>query len=144
MGLSDVLKDDAKKNAIVNDCCTLLDEEVAAKGGLSGLAVKAGYSAVKGIKPGFVKHTVEVLLPEFAEKLDPIWDDAVKSGNPGSYLVSNKGKVADALLAVTDARAARSNKGMVKGTYEKLRGSAKKNVEEAVPRLAKVLEKHLK
>ena len=59
MGLSDVLKDDAKKNAIVNDCCTLLDEEVASKGGLSGLAVKAGYSAVKGIKPGFVKHTVE-------------------------------------------------------------------------------------
>lgn len=143
MGLSDVLKDDAKKNAIVNDCCTLLDEEVASKGGLSGLAVKAGYSAVKGIKPGFVKHTVEVLLPEFAEKLDPIWAEAVKSGNAGKYLVDHKGQVADALLAVTDARAARSNKGMVKGTYEKLRGSAKKNVEEAVPRLAKVLEKHL-
>jgi hypothetical protein len=144
MGLSDVLKDDAKKNAIVNDCCTLLDEEVASKGGLSGLAVKAGYSAVKGIKPGFIKHTVEVLLPEFADKLDPLWVEAEKSGNAGGYIVSNKGKVADALLAVTDARAARSNKGTVKSAYEKLRPSAKKNVEEAVPRLAKLLEKHLK
>jgi hypothetical protein len=143
MSLSDVLKDDAKKSAIVNDCCTLIDEEVASKGGLSGLAVKAGYSAVKGIKPGFIKHTVEVLLPEFASMLDPVWEDANKSGNAGGYLVSNKGKVADALLAVTDARAAKSNKGLVKSTYEKLRSSAKKHVEEAVPRLSKVLEKHL-
>ena len=143
MGLSDVLKDDAKKSAIVNDCCTLIDEEVASKSGLSGFAVKAGYGAVKGIKPGFIKHTVEVLLPEFAEKLDPVWEDAKKSGSAGSYLVSNKSKVADALLAVTDARAAKSNKGLVKSTYEKLRSSAKKNVEEAVPRLSKVLEKHL-
>lgn len=144
MSLSDVLKDDAKKNAVVNDCCTLLDEEVASKGGLSGLAVKAGYSAVKGIKPGFVKHTVEVLLPEFSERLDPLWAEGVKSGNAASYLTSNKSKVADALLTVTDARAARSNKGLVKSTYEKLRPSAKKNVEEAVPRLARLLEKHLK
>ena len=71
-------------------------------------------------------------------------DDAQKSGAAASYLVSNKGRVADALLAVTDARAAKSNKGTVKSMYEKLRGSAKKNVEEAVPRLAKLLEKHLK
>ncbi|MEZ4300943.1 MAG: hypothetical protein R3B70_38770 [Polyangiaceae bacterium] len=144
MGLSEVLKDDAKKSAIVADCCTLIDEEVGAKGGLSGIAVKAGYAAVKGIKPGFVKHTVEALLPEFAEKIDPIWEDAQKTGSPGSYLVSNKSRVADALLAVTDARAARSNKGTVKSAYEKLRGSAKKHVEEAVPRLSRVLEKHLK
>lgn len=144
MGLSEVLKDDAKKNAIVTDCCTLLDEEVSSKGGLSGIAVKAGYAAVKGIKPGFIKHTVEVLLPEFSEKLDPIWEEAKKTSNPGSHLLSNKGRVADALLAVTDARAARSNKGTVKSFYEKLRPSAKKNVEEAMPRLVRLLEKHLK
>jgi hypothetical protein len=31
---------------------------------------------------------------------------------------------------------------MVKGTYDKLRSSAKKNVEAAVPRLATMIEKH--
>ena len=110
----------------------------------SGIAVKAGYAAVKGIKPGFVKNTVEHLLPEFAEQLDPVWEEAKKAPSPSGYLVANKSRVADALLAVTDARAAKSTKGMVKGTYERLRGSAKKNVEEAVPRLGKLLEKHLK
>ena len=144
MSLSDALKDQAKKTAIVNDCMTLVDEEVAAKGGLSGLAVKAGYAAVKGIKPGFVKGAIEHLLPDFAEKLDPIWDEATKAPSASGYLTTNKGRVADALRAVTDARAAKSNKGTVQSAYEKLRGSAKKNVEEAVPRLAKLLEKHLK
>jgi hypothetical protein len=31
----------------------------------------------------------------------------------------------------------------VKSSYDKLRGSAKKHVEEAVPRLSKVIEKHV-
>ena len=144
MGLSDSLKDPAKKTAIVDDCLTLIDQEVSDKGGFSGIAVKAGYAAVKGIKPGFVKGAVEHLLPDFAEKLDPLWVEALKTSSPASYMVSNKGKVADALLEVTDERARKSNKGTVKGAYEKLRGSAKKNVEEAVPRLAKLLEKHVK
>ncbi len=144
MGLSDALKDPAKKTAIVNDCLTLIDQEVGDKGGLSGLAVKAGYAAVKGIKPGFVKGAVEHLLPDFSEKLDPLWAEAVKTPSPSGYLVSNKSKVADALLEVTDERARKSSKGSVKGAYEKLRGSAKKNVEDAVPRLAKLLEKHVR
>lgn len=144
MGLADALKDDTKKAAIVADCCTLVDEEVSDKGGLSGIAVKAGYAAVKGIKPGFIKHTIEHLLPEFAAQLDPIWSEAVSKGTYARHLSDNKGRVADALLAVTDARAKKSDKGVVKGTYEKLRGSAKKNVEEAIPRLGRLLEKHLK
>ncbi|MFO0593051.1 MAG: hypothetical protein U0441_36250 [Polyangiaceae bacterium] len=144
MGLADALKDDTKKAAIVADCCTLVDEEVSDKGGLSGIAVKAGYAAVKGIKPGFIKHTIEHLLPEFAAQLDPLWSEAVSKGTYARHLLDNKSRVADALLAVTDARAKKSDKGMVKSTYEKLRGSAKKNVEEAVPRLGRLLEKHLK
>ena len=53
-------------------------------------------------------------------------------------------RVADALLSVTDAKSKNAKSSLVRGTYDKLRGSAKKNVEDAVPRLAKLLEKHLK
>src|SRR3712207_8783558 len=42
----------------------LIDAEVKDKGGISGLAIKAGYSTVKGIKPGFVEKAVEDLLPD--------------------------------------------------------------------------------
>ncbi len=36
----------------------------------------------------------------------------------------------------------KSPHGVVKGAYEKLRGTAKKNVEAAVPRLGRLIEKH--
>jgi hypothetical protein len=142
MGLADAIKDQDKKKAVVDDCCTLVDEEVAAKGGLSGLAVKAGYAAVKGIKPGFVRHVVSDLLPEFATKLDPIWDEGVAAGKGAQFFLDNRARVADALLSVTDAKAKNAKSNMVRSTYEKLRGSAKKNVEEAVPRLSKIVEKY--
>lgn len=142
MSLSDAIKDSTKKSTIVDDCCTLIDEEVASKSGLSGIAVKAGYAAVKGIKPGFVRHVVGELLPEFATQLDPLWAEGQKTGNAPAFLVSNRSRVADALLSVTDAKAQHAKSGVVRGTYEKLRGSAKKNVEEAVPRLGRLLDKH--
>jgi hypothetical protein len=142
MSLSDAIKDSTKKSTIVDDCCTLIDEEVASKSGLSGIAVKAGYAAVKGIKPGFVRHVVGELLPDFATQLDPLWAEGQKTGNAPAFLVSNRSRVADALLSVTDAKAQHAKSGVVRGTYEKLRGSAKKNVEEAVPRLGRLLDKH--
>ena len=44
--------------------------------------------------------------------------------------------------SITDEKAKRAKSGMIKGTYDKLRSSAKKNVEAAVPRLAAMIEKH--
>jgi len=143
MSLGDALNDPTKKPAIVADTVQLVDAEVAAKSGLSGLAIKAGYAAVKGIKPGFITEVVDKLLRDFADKLDTIWQEGKAKGDPVSHFAANKSTVADALLSVTDARAKTSKSGAVRGTYEKLRGSAKKNVEDAVPALAQLLKKHV-
>ncbi len=143
MSLSQALTDEAKKPTIIADCLQLIDDEVKDKRGLSGAAIKAGYKAVKGIKPGFIQNVVEGLLPEFAEGLDPIHAEAVAKGQDvTSYFDAHSDRVADALLNITDAKAAKSTNGLVKGTYKRLRGSAKKNVEAAVPRLAKLIETH--
>jgi hypothetical protein len=143
MSLVDALTGEAKKKDVVRDCCELIDAEVKDKGGISGLAIKAGYGTVKGIKPGFVEKAVEDLLPEFAKALDPIYEDAKSQNKPvGEFFASNATRVADALLTITDKKAQGAKSGVAKGAYEKLRGSAKKNVEEAVPRLAKLLERH--
>ena len=144
MSLGDAINEPNKKAAIVADCCKLVDEEVSAKSGLSGLAVKAGYHTVKGVSPGFIAEVVEKLLPEFAGQIDAMWEEGKKSGNAGGHLVSNKSRVADALLSVTDAKAKNAKSAVVRGTYEKLRGSAKKNVEDAVPRLGRLVEKYTK
>lgn len=143
MSLADAINDDSKKPAIIKDCLELIDAEVGSKSGLSGIAIKAGYGAVQKIKPGFVEKAVSDLLPDFATALDPIYADA-KSQNKtaASFFSANAGRVADALLAITDAKAARAKSGTAKGAYDKLRGSAKKNVEAAAPRLGELLDKH--
>lgn len=139
--LTESLTDPSKKTAVVDDCCKLIDEEVADKSGISGLAIKAGYAAVKGIKPGFVRHVVEDLLPEFAKALEPIHGEAAGKAS-SAHLISNGARAADALLGITDAKAKHAKSGVVKGTYEKLRPTAKKHVEQAIPRLARLIEKH--
>jgi len=143
MSLRDALTDDARRPAIVEDCCTLIDEEVKSKSGLGGMTIKAGYKTVKGVKPGFVRKVVEGLLPEFAEALEPIHAEATaKNAGVKAHMVAEKARVADALLAVTDARAEKTKYKLVKSTYKKLRGSAKKNVEAAVPRLGDLVERY--
>ena len=143
MSLKEALDDPAKKPAIIADCLTLIDDEVKDKSGFGGLALKAGYKTVSGFKPGFVKNVVEGLLPDFAEALEPLSDEAKAAGTPlGSYIQGHKGRAADAMLSVTDAKADRSTNRIVKSTYKKLRGSAKKNVESALPRLGKLIDQH--
>lgn len=143
MNLNDVLNDDAKRAAIIEDVCRLVDDEVGKQKGLSGVAVKAGYKLVQGVKPGFVRRVVETLLPEFAAALEPIRAHALSQGQAvGSYFATHQQEVSEALLAVTDARATSSEHGSVKGAYGKLRGSARKNVESAVPGLGKIIEKY--
>lgn len=141
--LADVLNAPDRKRDVVRDCLGIIDAEVADKGGLSGMAIKAGYKAVKGVKPGFVERVVDGLLPEFADAVDPIFQEAKEADEPvGSHFVANSARVADSLLAITDGKAERSKNRVVKKTYEKLRGQAKKNVEAAVPRLGDLIAKH--
>ncbi len=141
--LAEVLTSEDKKSRVVRDTLDIIDAEVADKGGLSGMAIKAGYKAVKGIKPGFLEKVVSDLLPEFADAVEPIYQEAVGRSRPvRDYFVENKSRVADGLLAITDGKAQRSKSGVVKATYDRLRGSAKKNVEDAVPRLGALIEKH--
>ena len=83
------------------------------------------------------------MLPEFARVLDPIYQDA-KGQNKGvsDFFAANASRVADALLQITDAKAQRAKNAIAKSAYEKLRSSAKKNVEAAAPRLGKMIEKY--
>lgn len=143
MNLNDVLSDEAKRASIVEDICRLVDTEVGKQRGISGIAVKAGYKLVQGVKPGFVRNVVQALLPEFAAALEPIREQAVAQGQTvGGYFTAHTQEVAEALLAVTDSRAQKSEHGSVKGAYGKLRGSARKNVESAVPGLGEIIEKY--
>ena len=132
-----------KRRAVIDDALRVLDAEVDSKSGFSGIAIKTAYKVVKGIHPMFIRHTVDDLLDSFLNALDPIYQEALqKKVSPRAHLEANPGRVAESLLAITDARAARSKQALIKKTYEKLRPAAKQHVEAAVPRLGQMLATH--
>jgi hypothetical protein len=141
--LGELLGSGDKRNALIDDALRVLDAEVNDKSGLSGIAIKTAYKVVKGVSPGFLRQVVDHLLDDFLTALDPLYQEALaKNVAPRAHLQGNPGRVADALLGITDARARNAKNQVVKGAYEKLRGQAKKHVEAAVPRLGELFDKH--
>jgi len=141
--MQEVLADQAKRKTLIEDCAQLIDDEVKRKGGISGMAIKTGYKMVKGFKPGFIPRTVDALLDDFASALQPVAQEAQEKGKSvGAYFIQEKSRVADNLLGITDKRAERSSHKTIKNAYEKLRPTAKKHVEEAVPGVGRLIEKY--
>ena len=95
---------------VVADCLKLIEQEVSGKSGVSGTAVKLAYKTAKTFASGYLQSTVESLLPDLVAALEPFWADFGASGAAGfgDYLVKRGEEVSEALLAVSDARAAMS------------------------------------
>jgi hypothetical protein len=139
--LRDLLLVPGKRPAVVRDCVALVDSEVSAKGGLGGIAIKGAYAIVKAVKPGIIDEAVDRLLPDFVERLEPFYVEA--STGFAAHLEKNSTRVAESLLGVTDSRIARAQNGTIKKAYEKLRPSAAKHVQSAVPGIGRVVQKHV-
>lgn len=135
-----------KRRVVALDVARAIDEEVEAKSGLGGLALKGAYKIARATNRDFVPNTVERLLPEFAARLEPLVDEHRREGAGvplEAYFTQRAGAVADALLSLTDEKARHSSAGTVRSAYEKLRPSARKHVEEAAPRIGGLLARHL-
>lgn len=130
---------------LVEDCCGLIDQSVKSTKGLKGIAVKGAYSTVKAIKPRFVEGVVDALLDEWIDKLVLFENEhaAKKLSTPlTSYIIAEKSRVAEALVAVTDARAETTKHKTAAGFYRRLRPSALEHVEQTIPDLAALVTKY--
>lgn len=142
--LSQALLAPDRRPAVVTDLVAVIDSEVKTKKGIGGVAVKGGYAAVRKVSPTIASDATNRMLPEVAQALQPFWDDfsAADAGDFGAYLAGRGDEAADALLAVTDARAAATSREPLRRAYNGLRGKAKGHVEQALPRLGKVVQQH--
>ncbi|PSL05214.1 hypothetical protein CLV30_10480 [Haloactinopolyspora alba] len=143
--LKQALLEPSRRPAVVRDLHELVDAEVAEKSGVSGMAVKGGYSVLKKMNAQFVPDAIDSMLDAFVERTEPFYADfrAGGSGSLEQYFAQRPAEVANALLGVTDDRAQASQRDSVKKVYAKLRPQAQKHVEEALPRLAAVIERHV-
>jgi hypothetical protein len=141
--LREIVGAPSKRQQVVEDAMHVIEAEVSDKGGLGGMAIKAAYSMAKGVAPGVIQKALNGMLDDLLVALQPYFDESkAKNADFKAHVVSRSSEVANSLLAVTDGRAARASAGALKKGYEKLRPSAQKHVEQALPRLADMVAKH--
>jgi hypothetical protein len=144
------------QEALVTDCVHLVEQRIAARGGLRGAAVKTSLSLIKAARPDFLARAMRALLPEFVAALEPLYQDFAaaqeftqdKGGGGGrgdfaGFLQAHSAQAVAALLGVADDRAARLQNPAVKSVYARLRGGAEEEVAGALPGLAALLGRHL-
>lgn len=129
---------------LVEGSLRLIDAELADKTGISGNAVKLAYKTVSSFASGYVRETVQSILPEAAERLQPYWAEFRAAGGSGfgDYLAKRSEEVAESLLSITDTWARESDKAIVVKAYRAVRGGAAKHVEAALPRLGDLVDKY--
>lgn len=146
MGILKDRLDEADRDEVVADVVTLIDEEVARKGGLSGVALKGGYKVVKRMKGGrMIDDAADNLLDPFALALDPMYADYLEDERYATfedYLADHRDEATEALLSITDERADSADHKVLKKTYRKLRGQAEKHVKEALPATGRLIDKY--
>jgi hypothetical protein len=141
--LSEIIQKPDQRQAIVADANVVLDQEVADKSGLAGLAVKGAFALVKGLQPGIIPHLIDGLLPDFCQAVDPILAQRPVGAEVAGYLTGRTNDVVQGLLAVTDGRARKTPHQTLLKAYQKLRPTAEKHVAAAIPRVAAMVAKHV-
>jgi hypothetical protein len=139
--LVEMLAKDPVRPLVIADCVDLIEAQVKQK----GFIIKSAYATIKAIKRRFIPEVVDSMLDDWLGKMSPHYDRwaANKTSTFSDYLVARSDDVAEDLLSVTDGRAERTSHTTAKKMYGRMRDGAKKNVIEAIPALAKMIEKHL-
>jgi hypothetical protein len=139
--LVELLAKDPVRPHVIDECVELIDAQVKQK----GFIIKSAYATIKAIKKRFIPEVVDSMLDEWLEKLQPHYDrwSASKTSSFSDHVIARSDEVAEDLLTVTDGRAARSSHTTAKKMYGRMRDGAKRNVIEAIPALARLIEKHL-
>lgn len=138
--LQESLLNPTNRPSVVKDCVALIDEQV----GDSGLIIKGAYKVVTAFKSGIIEDAVNDLADDFVGRLEPYHADFVAAGGGsfGDYLAERGPEVSNSLLGVTDDRARSSERATIRKAYEQVRPKGVENVEKALPKLGKIVEKY--
>ena len=141
------MEDPGVSESALQDGMRVLDEEIAKRSGVGGLAIKGAYKVIKRIRGGrTLEKALRILMPEFIDKLDPYYARFQEEGAGKAweeYLLPHYGAIADELLAVTDRKIQETDNRAIRGAYDKLRPRAHKEVVASLPALARMMGRYI-
>lgn len=142
--LSEILLAADRRERVNAGFVTLIEDFVADRGGLKGMAYRAGMAMIQKARPGILQRGVDKLLPLYLQALDPLYQEFAKAGGSdfAAYLQKHSKRAAEALIAVADQRITRASDSAQK-YYGKFRGGADEEVRNLLPGLSKLIQKNL-
>ncbi|WJY90880.1 hypothetical protein CFAEC_00045 [Corynebacterium faecale] len=131
-------------DAAVSDMATFISTTVDKQSGLTGMALKGAMAAATKVDSNIVSKGSRRVLPEMADSLDPLWQEHTAGGGTdfGAHLADNKDRALDAILSVADRNAENINVPGLSKVYKGVRGKAAKVIEQELPAIGQLVEKH--
>ncbi|MCK5770091.1 hypothetical protein [Algiphilus sp.] len=134
-----------REGQIVTGCSVMIQTFVSDTGGVRGFALRSAVHAAQRQRPDLLDTAARRLLPEFLDALDPHYAEWNPAAEPdfARFLDARSASAREALIAVADRRARASSNRVVKSLYERMRGSAGKDVDRLLPDLARLIADEL-
>ncbi|BAU94269.1 hypothetical protein N24_0007 [Corynebacterium suranareeae] len=132
-------------DAAVKDMSAFIEETVSKQSGITGIALKGAMAAATKVDSDIVTKGSRRLLPEMADSLDGLWQDYKANGGAtdfGAHLEANSSSALDAILNVADRNANNINVPGLDKVYKGVRGKAAKVIEQELPKIGQLIEKH--
>lgn len=135
--LAQILLAPGQRELVVGKTAGWIERYVADRGGFKGLTLKTALRALKALRHDALELGIDRLLPDFAAALDPLFQRfrVRGSGTFGAYVGEHIDEATAALMAVTDARAARASHAGLKSIYRRLRGTLEGELHTVLPKL---------
>ena len=142
--LEDILLTPESKPHVIDDCLTLIDEEVKGKSGISGTARQARLQDRQHVCLRLPARHGRAPGPGHDHRAGAVLGGLhrLRAGDFGDYLVKHGDEVSEALLSVTDRRAETSTRPTILKAYKTVRGGASKHVTAALPALGALVQKY--
>lgn len=133
------------QQAVVVELATALEQHLAGKRGISGMAMKLGFNTLRAARPDVAQRAVRSLLPEVLSVIAPLHADyqGREDGDIRRFLAAHSRECGAQILARLDARLAASSNTTARGLYQRFRSSAGDELQALLPTLGTVLARHM-
>ncbi|AZA12441.1 DUF6918 family protein [Corynebacterium choanae] len=130
---------------IAAELVTLIDDTIAGYKGFTGTAIKTTVGAVKKTDPNLINRSVQAVIPEFADAMQPLWDAYTADNTAESfsaYVLQDPDNVADYLLSHADKHTDRINNKALAKLYASLRNRAVPLLKPALGPMAAIVQRY--
>lgn len=143
--LNEILWSPSQRDAFAADLVQLVERHLAGVRGLRGIGLKAGLGVLKAAKPDLLDGALRRNAPQFIAALEPLYEDFRASADRdfSVYLQKHARQGRDALLAVADARIAKTSNAALQSAYRRMRDGIENEIEAAMPALGRLIRGYM-